>query len=101
MECTTLCAKEYEAFRRQMNSYPSRACGLVVPVLFLAALVLGILGMIYMPQHVNGFAVVFCLGLCGTILTVVYASIITIGSCVEPVLPLTSKGLVRVTAAAA
>jgi len=101
MECTTLCAKEYEVFRSQMNSYPSRACGLIVPLLFLAALVLGILGMIYMPQRMDAFATLFGLGVCGTFITVVYASIITIGSCVGPVLPLTSKGELRGATAAA
>ena len=88
-------------FRRQMSSYPSCACALIIPILFLAALVLGILGMVYMPQRMDAFGVLFGLGVSGMLIMLFYASIITIGSCVEPVLPLTSRGLVRVTPAAA
>jgi len=65
----------------------------IIPVLFLAALVLGILGMVYMPQHIDAFTILFGLGASGTMLILFYLSILAIGSCVrrEPTLPLSLR----------
>lgn len=77
-----------------MRSCSSCACLLLLPTIFLGALVLGILGMVYMPQNRESFTVLFVIGVCGTLLTLVYVSIITIGCCVrpEPILPLRRRG---------
>ena len=93
MDCS-FCTNEHAAFRDQMRSCSSCACLLLLPTIFFGALVLGILGMVYMPQSAEPFTVLFVIGLCGTILTLFYVSIITIGCCVraEPILPLRKKG---------
>jgi cyanate permease len=56
----------------------------IIPVLFLAALVLGILGMVYMPQHIDVFTILFGIGACGIMLILFYLSILAIGSCARP-----------------
>ena len=72
----------------------------MIPTVFLGALVLGILGMVYLPQSILGFSILFAAGLSGTLMVLFYASVIAIGSCARaespPVLPLRSKGVVAV-----
>jgi hypothetical protein len=50
----------------------------------VALLLVGIIGMVYQPRFLNEFSYLFSIGVCGTVLTLFYAFIIAIGSCVEP-----------------
>jgi hypothetical protein len=65
-------------------------------------LVLGILGMVYLPKSADTFSILFTIGVCGTFISLFYASVLAIGSCLtsgappEPILPLISKGVVAV-----
>lgn len=64
----------------------------------MSLLLVGIVGMVYQPQYINEFSYLFMIGVCGTVITLFYTFIITIGSCVEPspVLPMRNKGTVAV-----
>ena len=66
---------------------------LMCPLIFLAFLLIGIVGMYTIPEKVVGFSVLFIIGVFGTFVTMLYTLIIVIGACVEPapILPLRSK----------
>jgi len=91
-----ICAKEYDLFCEELKDPSCCICAVIVPLIFVAAVVLGILGMIYVPESMGGFTVLFAIGVCGAIIVLFYSLVIAIGSCVPPVLPLRSKGTVAV-----
>jgi hypothetical protein len=99
MKCTTLCRVEYERTREYaLQSWKNVCCILILPFLFISLLLVGIVGMVNQPIYVNEFSYLFMVGVGGTCITVFYAFIMAIGSCVEPepILPLRRKGTVAV-----
>jgi hypothetical protein len=85
MSCASLCRNEYDYVRKHaFDSWASICFSSVLPVLFLSILLVGIIGMVYQPRYVNEFSYMFMIGVAGTGITLFYAFIITIGSCIEP-----------------
>jgi len=62
---------------------------LYLPVLSVFLLLLGILGMIYVPERVVAFSIIFIFGVAGTLNTIIYSIALIIGACYRPpILPL-------------
>jgi len=62
---------------------------LYLPVLSISLLLLGILGMIYIPEKILGFSIIFMFGVAGTLNTILYSIALIIGACYRPpILPL-------------
>jgi len=72
----------------------TRSCILLFPLISIALLMVGIVGMVTQPRYVDIYSWFFTLGVPATMFSLFYTFIIVIGSCVEPValLPIRSLG---------